>query len=481
MKKIILSIFLILSIVLTINSVNALTAKTCSSSISIKYYTVPVTITRSICLINENSIPVTVTFETSSNLNSILQFSQNPVTLAVGEKKFVSFNANINQDAYVSGSISSTFRPAPGYTDNMPYVTAPATSVTISKGACNNGQTQACTLDTCDGTETCENYAWGTCIKTNPTCGGVCQENWQCSAWTTCTNGQQTRTCTDANSCGTINNKPITFTACSGTCTESWSCGSWTTCANGQQTRTCTDANSCGTTANKPVVSQSCSGTCTEAWSCSDWGACQSTSTQTRTCTDANSCGTTANKPAVSQGCTYNSGGGNSGGGSSGGGSSGGGSSGGGSGGSGGGSTYDSCKSRVWECTPLGECIKGLQNNTCKDVTPAGKCATKKSAKIEAKNCTVEEEEEIIITNTNKPSENKNKNTTQTTQQTNQTTNTNQGNEQNNQITGQATFADKIKGINILNFSTTGGKVLVLGLVSALFIGILVYFSMYKK
>jgi PGF-pre-PGF domain-containing protein len=41
-------------------------------------------------------------------------------------------------------------------------------------------------------------------------------------------------------------------------CTESWSCTDWSTCANSQQTRTCTDTNSCGTTASKPSESQSC-------------------------------------------------------------------------------------------------------------------------------------------------------------------------------------------------------------------------------
>jgi PGF-pre-PGF domain-containing protein len=41
-------------------------------------------------------------------------------------------------------------------------------------------------------------------------------------------------------------------------CTESWSCTDWSTCIDNQQTRTCTDANSCGTTADKPVESQSC-------------------------------------------------------------------------------------------------------------------------------------------------------------------------------------------------------------------------------
>jgi len=42
------------------------------------------------------------------------------------------------------------------------------------------------------------------------------------------------------------------------TCTESWTCGDWSACANSQQTRTCTDANSCGTTTSKPSESQSC-------------------------------------------------------------------------------------------------------------------------------------------------------------------------------------------------------------------------------
>ncbi|MBI2667523.1 Ig-like domain-containing protein [Candidatus Woesearchaeota archaeon] len=43
-------------------------------------------------------------------------------------------------------------------------------------------------------------------------------------------------------------------------CTESWSCTSYSACSNGQQTRTCTDSNNCGTTNNKPAESQSCGG-----------------------------------------------------------------------------------------------------------------------------------------------------------------------------------------------------------------------------
>ena len=42
------------------------------------------------------------------------------------------------------------------------------------------------------------------------------------------------------------------------TCTESWSCTDWSSCSGGTQTRTCTDANNCGTTVNKPAESRSC-------------------------------------------------------------------------------------------------------------------------------------------------------------------------------------------------------------------------------
>ena len=41
-------------------------------------------------------------------------------------------------------------------------------------------------------------------------------------------------------------------------CQESWSCTAWSACSGGTQTRTCTDANSCGTTTSKPIESQSC-------------------------------------------------------------------------------------------------------------------------------------------------------------------------------------------------------------------------------
>jgi hypothetical protein len=41
-------------------------------------------------------------------------------------------------------------------------------------------------------------------------------------------------------------------------CMENWNCSDWSSCSNSQQTRTCTDLSSCGTIANKPVETQGC-------------------------------------------------------------------------------------------------------------------------------------------------------------------------------------------------------------------------------
>ncbi|HEY4499385.1 MAG TPA: Ser-Thr-rich GPI-anchored membrane family protein [Candidatus Paceibacterota bacterium] len=46
-------------------------------------------------------------------------------------------------------------------------------------------------------------------------------------------------------------------------CIPNWQCNSWNICSNGQQTRTCTDSNNCGVSTNKPTVTQSCSQTTT--------------------------------------------------------------------------------------------------------------------------------------------------------------------------------------------------------------------------
>ncbi len=42
----------------------------------------------------------------------------------------------------------------------------------------------------------------------------VCTPNWQCSAYSTCTNSQQTRTCNDLNNCNTANGEPNLSQSC---------------------------------------------------------------------------------------------------------------------------------------------------------------------------------------------------------------------------------------------------------------------------
>jgi thermitase len=56
----------------------------------------------------------------------------------------------------------------------------------------------------------------------------------------------------------TIRIAGLNHSAVSQECSESWSCGSWSSCSAGTQTRTCTDANSCGTTHDQPERSRSC-------------------------------------------------------------------------------------------------------------------------------------------------------------------------------------------------------------------------------
>jgi hypothetical protein len=53
----------------------------------------------------------------------------------------------------------------------------------------------------------------------------TCTPNWQCSAWNTCSNNQQARTCTDSNNCGTTTGKPVTTQACTSCIQKAEICG----------------------------------------------------------------------------------------------------------------------------------------------------------------------------------------------------------------------------------------------------------------
>lgn len=63
-----------------------------------------------------------------------------------------------------------------------------------------------------------------------------------------------------ANNSTTTSGRSVTIQQAASPCVESWSCGSFSACVSSSQSRTCTDANNCGTTANRPPLTQSCVG-----------------------------------------------------------------------------------------------------------------------------------------------------------------------------------------------------------------------------
>jgi hypothetical protein len=89
----------------------------------------------------------------------------------------------------------------------------------------------------------------GTMICYNP--GDIFCNN---QYWTPCPSGQ-TASC---SSTGEICQIPTPITTLTPVCNPNWQCGTWNTCTNSLQTRTCTDSNGCNTTNGKPNLMQAC-------------------------------------------------------------------------------------------------------------------------------------------------------------------------------------------------------------------------------
>lgn len=123
----------------------------------------------------------------------------------------------------------------------------------------------------------------------------ACTESWNCTAWSSCINNVQTKTCTDINSCNTTISKPITNQSCNLTiCYPLWNCTAWSSCADNTQTRGCKDLHYCGITDNNTRQEiQVCNSTitCTPSWDCEDWPSnCPETGQKERKCEDTNDC-----------------------------------------------------------------------------------------------------------------------------------------------------------------------------------------------
>lgn len=150
----------------------------------------------------------------------------------------------------------------------------------------------------------------------------ACTPNWQCTNWSACTLGTQTRTCTDTNVCGVTTNKPVETHDCMAIGNGSmvklatdpkvylienglrrWIVDAYTFTALGytdSQILTVTQAE-----LNQFPAGPDLKLTCTPNWQCT-WSACASTGTQTCPYTDLNSCGTTTGKPTdQTRTCTY--------------------------------------------------------------------------------------------------------------------------------------------------------------------------------
>ncbi|MBI3052093.1 S8 family serine peptidase [Candidatus Woesearchaeota archaeon] len=93
----------------------------------------------------------------------------------------------------------------------------------------------------------------GSISEVTPACSGADEYHLTC-------NGSYNSgySCTDTGTSYKITGLRHSAVVEDAACVESWSCTEWGACISGQQTRTCTDANSCGTARGKPAESQSC-------------------------------------------------------------------------------------------------------------------------------------------------------------------------------------------------------------------------------
>ncbi len=96
------------------------------------------------------------------------------------------------------------------------------------------------------------------------TTASTCHPHWVCGDWSGCTvNGTMSMTCTDLAGCDANDYQNTYYKNCTYVpetyqCTENWNCTAWSSCINGNQTRLCLDLNSCGTVRTKPNETISC-------------------------------------------------------------------------------------------------------------------------------------------------------------------------------------------------------------------------------
>lgn len=103
----------------------------------------------------------------------------------------------------------------------------------ITKTDCVSDITQSCQWGSDIITYKC---IAGKKVKTSEECA-PCPTDWKCSEWSTCSNEQQTRTCTDSNNCGNLFSRPALTQSCE-------KCGDGI-CSGNEKPSTCSDCKTC--------------------------------------------------------------------------------------------------------------------------------------------------------------------------------------------------------------------------------------------
>jgi hypothetical protein len=93
-----------------------------------------------------------------------------------------------------------------------------------------------------------------------------------------------------------------------GSCLPDWDCTAWSECSDDEKTRVCTDSNQCNSTSGRPPEIEECE-SCLPDWDCTAWSPtkCPKDKEQTRICTDLNDCGTNEGKLDEEKSCIYKS------------------------------------------------------------------------------------------------------------------------------------------------------------------------------
>jgi len=145
--------------------------------------------------------------------------------------KFINPDGNLVDIKSGEGNWSTTYHTA----------SSPVKGKYTASASCSNGLSQ---------TNFCVN-APGCLIEEEQ-----CSPDWDCLEWSACgVDKLERRTCIDKNDCELDREESQ---ACTAVCQESWSCSDWSDCSAGSQSRTCNDANFCGTTVYRPTLERTC-------------------------------------------------------------------------------------------------------------------------------------------------------------------------------------------------------------------------------